>query len=52
MEEEETYLELYLDQCAAQVSWEVVALSPSQGLRPCFIAERQVVRCKGFAFIS
>lgn len=52
MEEEETYLQLYLDQCAAQVSREVVALSPIQGSRSCFNDERQVLRCKGFAFIS
>lgn len=48
MEDEETYLELYLDQCAAQVSLEAAALSQSQSQRPALLLERRVLRCKGF----
>lgn len=49
MEEEETYLQLYLNQCAAQVSLEAAALSESG---PASLLHCQVVRSKGFAFLS
>lgn len=50
MEREERYLELYLDRCTAQVSLEAAAPSQGPGLRPAPWLERQVLRCKGFAF--
>ncbi|KAJ8788381.1 hypothetical protein J1605_000437 [Eschrichtius robustus] len=51
MEGEETYLELYLARCAAQVSLEAAATVPESGSASRPIAERWDLRTKDSAFI-
>lgn len=50
--EEETYLELYLDQRAAQVSLGGWPLSQRQDPRPCPAAEGQVLRPRALPLLS
>lgn len=52
MEEEQTYLELYLDQCAAQVSPEAAATVPEDKACPRPVAERPVPSPEGFALMK